>query len=109
MFLEGFVELRSDIQISVSLPISSDSATTVDLMLAGTGSLLIVQVKSHLIRGGRICRAIRVNEPLKHARAAIDVQRKAGQTSAEYCDHGISIAFTPLPSLNRITAKVGCD
>jgi hypothetical protein len=44
MFLKGFTETRSDIQISVSVPISVDSAITVDLMLAGCCSRFGVQV-----------------------------------------------------------------
>lgn len=53
MFLRGFTETRSVIQISVSMPISVDSAITVDFVLAGCYSRFDVQVSfTYLGLGG---------------------------------------------------------
>ena len=84
MFLRGFTETRSVIQISVSMPISVDSAITVDFVLAGCYSRFDVQVSfTYLGLGGSAERSHSMDHE-NYSRAANHRQSKASQTNAEF-------------------------
>jgi len=103
----GFFGFRfNNAKINASVPYPVGSAITVDFVDRWGGFPFLAASSFVLLRGGRIRRAIAVNEPLKSSRATTRVQRKPAKTFSTFCSLDRWTDVTRNPSLRVTTVKV---